>query len=280
MSTKNDHCAIALNEVMNYCGEIVYTSSVLIKQRAFFMNRLPTLYKVFPNGHQALSVRTNGNTDAASIVEALNLSQSRRLFILSGGAGGMSKEIVTQLSHLFITIGQMLAQMSCTVIDGGTESGVMRLMGRALARAGQNVPHIGVVPARAQAGPNGIEAEDVLDPHHSNFVLVDSDEWGGEVQVMYRLANYLSRQVPSLAMLVNGGGISLQEVEQNVAQGREIIVISGSGRLADEITEAMLYPKNKARKRIRHVVQNGRLILHPLENPPNKLMHLLKERLY
>ena len=243
------------------------------------MIQLPTFIKEFSNGNRALSVRTDLNTHPASIVKALQLPECSRLFMLSGGAGGMADEILGRLTTLFTLVGQVVAQQNCTVIDGGTQSGVMQLMGECLTRTGRTVPHIGVVPAQAQAGPNGLVAEDILEPNHSNFVLVKGDEWGDEIETMYSLAAYLSAQVPSVAMLVNGGRISLQEVEQNVKQGREIIVVSGSGRLADEITEAMRRPNGQTQERIRDVVENGHLILFDLANPPDRLAQIVEQRL-
>ncbi len=243
------------------------------------MNPLPTLVKQFSNGHQALSVRINSKIDPHSIVTALKLPKSPRLFILSGGAGNMPGKTYARLTNLFAVLGQALAKKQCTIIDGGTQSGVMQLMGQALAQAHGTALHIGVVPAQANAGPNGIKAEDILDPNHSNFVLVDSDEWGGEVEAMYQLAAHLSAQAPSLAMLVNGGAISLYEIEKNVKQGREIVVIVGSGRLADEIAEAVRHPNHETRERIKEVVRYGRLILFDLETPPEQLVQILEQHL-
>ncbi len=243
------------------------------------MEQLSTLVKEFPNGQQALSVCINGDSDPASIVESLQLPRCSRLFILSGGAGNISPETFLRLTDLFETVGQTISRIGCTVIDGGTQSGVMQLMGEALSQTARTAPLIGVVPVYAEVGPNGIQAENILEPHHSNFVLIASSDWGAEVETMYGLAAYLGAQIPSVAMLVNGGGISLIEVEKNVKQGREIIVIVGSGRLADEITQAILFPERETRDRIKAVVSKGRLILFNLETPPQELAQILEQRL-
>lgn len=240
---------------------------------------LPILKKEFSNGREALSVRVNQNTAPALIANALNLPDFSRVFILSGGAGGMSDEVYLRLTTLFNAVAEIVVQTRGLVIDGGTQSGVMQLMGQALAQTGKSAPHIGVVPAQAEAGPDGLQAEDILDPNHTNFVLVDGNEWGDEVNTMYGLAAHLSGGVPSVAMLVNGGGISLREVEQNVRQKRPIIVVSGSGRLADEITDAMRWPNGQTRERIKAVTQNGRLILLELSSSPANLVKILQEHL-
>lgn len=242
------------------------------------MKRLAVLIKEFANGRKARAVRTNGKTDAAAIVAALKLSHPSGLLILSGGAGKMTHQ--DDLVSLFAAIGRLVAQHpGLVVIDGGTQSGVMQLMGEGLAGIARAGAHIGVLPAGADTGANGQKAEDNLEPHHSNFVLVDSKEWGGEVETMYHLAAYLSAQVPSVALLVNGGAIALQEVEKNVQQGREIIVVAGSGRLADEIAGAIRQPEQAAREPITSLIHQGRFTLFDLSDSPDKLIDLLQQRL-
>jgi hypothetical protein len=213
------------------------------------------------------------------LTAALNLPPSSRLLLISGGAGNIPEAISTRLINLFAEVGRLVRDDSITVIDGGTEAGVMKMMGQALRQAGADVTHIGVCPAYADADGNGTPAEDGLDPNHSYFVLVESSTWGDEVEVMYRLAAHLSANIPSVAMLINGGGISLQEVEKNVEQGREIVVIVGSGRLADEIAKAVLNDKRPGRDRVAEVIRKGRLTFFNLEAPPERLAEILKARL-
>ena len=52
---------------------------------------------------------------------------------------------------------------------------------------------------------------------------------------MYEIFGRLSAGRASAALVVNGGAITLDEVERNLAQGRPIVVVAGSGRAADAI---------------------------------------------
>ena len=52
---------------------------------------------------------------------------------------------------------------------------------------------------------------------------------------MYWLFGALAEGRPSVAIVANGGGITLNEVESNVRAGRRIILIEGSGRAADAL---------------------------------------------
>ncbi len=242
------------------------------------MDNLSTEIKTFNNGHQVLAIRTGSNRSPDQIVRALRLPHCSALLMISGGAGKMSTELFVQLVNLFNEVGKTVSKNSITVIDGGTQSGVMKLMGQSLLKFGRTNAHVGVVPAFAEAG-NGLVAEDILEPNHSGFVLVDGHHWGDEVDTMYGLAAYLSEDAPSVTILVNGGEISLLEVEYNVRQGREVVVITGSGRLADEIAEAVCHPNRNLRERVQAVVKDGNFTLFDIADPPSKLSHILKQRL-
>jgi hypothetical protein len=243
------------------------------------MSQSATLVKQFSNGRQAPAIRVSQDVDPAILVAELKLPKASRLLMISGGAANMSDEIFTRLVTLFAEVGKLVRDDGITVIDGGTQSGVMKLMGQALGRAGAAVTHIGVLPAYAEVDDHGTHAEDTLEPHHSCFVLVESDTWGSEVEVMYNLAAHLSIDIPSVAMLINGGSIALQEIEKNVEQGREIVVIVGSGRLADEIADAILNPGPHVSERIAAIVENGNLTLFNLAAPPDRLAAILQQRL-
>ena len=242
------------------------------------MGQLATAVKIFANGHQALTVRTNGRIDPAAIVDSLNLPPCSRLLLISGGAGNMSEEMMAHLSDLFAVVGQVVAKYNATVIDGGTQSGVMQLMGEALAKTGKTVTHIGVLPAYAEAGPK-LQAEDILEPHHTNFVLVEGYMWGDEVETMYKLAGFFSARVPSVTLLINGGAIALHEIEWNMRQGREVIVLAGSGRLADEIAEAARNPEGNVRDRLATIVREGHITVFDITSAPEELGRLLEQRL-
>jgi hypothetical protein len=243
------------------------------------MNHLATFVKEFPNGQRAVALRTGVEADPASIAEALGLPVSSAVLLLSGGAGLMSEKMLNRLSALFVAVAEALAQEQVVVIDGGTEAGVMALMGQALAKAGRTAPYIGVLPAHAEVEPGGARGEDILEPHHSHFVLIESDQWGSESKTMCDLATYLAAQAPSLVLLANGGEIALQDVEWNVRQGREIVIIAGSGRIADEIAKAVRRPRRRTRERIAAVARDGRITLFDLSASPAELGELLKHKL-
>jgi hypothetical protein len=262
------------------------------------------LVKEFPNGASALAVRVRPDADPARVAEALELPGSRPVLLLSGGAGAMSATSRGRLSPLFSALAKGLVQADISVIDGGTRSGVMALMGQALVAAGRSAPYIGVLPARATTGPGGAEGEDLLEPHHSHFVLIQSGQWGAESKFMAALATHLAGPARSLVLLVNGGQVALQDVEANLRQGRQVVILAGSGRLADQIAaearrqarearrrrsslstavrlvERALFPKSHARReRIAAIARQGRVVVVELSQPPDQLATWLIQQL-
>jgi hypothetical protein len=262
------------------------------------------LVKEFPNGGRALAVRVRPDADPAQVAEALELSGSRPLLILSGDAGAMSDVLRGCLSPLFSALAGGLVQADISVVDGGTRFGVMALMGQALAAAGRSAPYIGVLPARATTGPGGAEVEDLLEPHHSHFVLIQSGQWDAESKFKAALATHLAGPAHSLLLLVNGGQVALQDVEFNLRQGRQVVVLAGSGRLADQIAaearrqarearrrrsplmtwgrrlEGALFPKTRARReRIATIARQGRVVVVDSSQPPAQLAAWLIQQL-
>jgi hypothetical protein len=55
---------------------------------------------------------------------------------------------------------------------------------------------------------------------------------------MFALAATLSADSPSVAVLASGGAIARDELRANLAQQRDVIVVAGSGRYADELASA------------------------------------------
>ncbi len=123
------------------------------------------------------------------------------------------------------------------VVDGATAVGVMRAMGTARQRGGHRFPLVGVAPEALVVRPGEAPKPNryPLDPNHSHFVLVPGRKWGDEVALMSRTVDLIAGEFPSLTVLFNGGNIAGDEVEQSLAAGRPVLVLKGTGRLADEL---------------------------------------------
>jgi hypothetical protein len=225
----------------------------------------------FSNGNQAQAVFLSMDENVTDLVHTLGLPRPGALMMIAGGASIMEKHTSFELAPLFTdSIAHVAASLDALIIDGGTQAGVMALIGLGVAQQQHKPTLLGVAPAGLVTYPgkstDKTSSEAVsLDPNHSHFVLVDTDEWGGETETMYELAQVLSQNSPSIAMLINGGGIAKSEVLHNVRQRRPIIIFEGSGRLADEIASMV---RNKRipppEPELAEIIADGDLYLLPL----------------
>lgn len=241
---------------------------------------------VFPNGNQAHAVFFPIGARVQDIPSLLRLPSFHDLIMIAGGAGFMDGTLYPNLAQLFTHgIAQLAATRNALIIDGGTQSGVMELMGTGIAAQQHRPPLLGVSPAGRVSYPGlpgSAEHEDrgPLDPNHSHFVLVETDEWGGETATMYELAQIFSQGRSSIAIVINGGAIVIKEVLYNVRQKRPIILLEGSGRAADEI--AMLWqqkPSVISDPVLSEIIQHGKIYLLPVTAAETELLQLAQQLL-
>ncbi|HEX5748855.1 MAG TPA: DUF4231 domain-containing protein [Archangium sp.] len=240
----------------------------------------------FPNGNRAKSVRVSPGAAPQALIHALGLPHPRALILLIGGADRLPPETHAALRPLLSRgVARAAVEMDALILDGGTRAGIMALMGEGLASRGGHAPLVGVAPAKLVTWPGGPtrshpELLAPLDEHHSHFVLVDSDTWGGETQTLFSLAAALAKDIPVTVVLVNGGDISKQEALAAVRHGWPLIVLQGSGRLADQLANLLAQPSpDIADPALAEIVADGDLCLFPLEGSPLELHFLLKREL-
>ena len=244
----------------------------------------------FPNGNTAYAIEASIDGDPEAIWNDLRLPTPNSLIVLSGAASGLDKSLEPRLTQLFSRgIARAAKNLNATLISGGTDDGTMALLGQSIHERSKECTLIGIAPNKLTTYPdssNGKLPEEKthlvsLEPHHSHFVLVDSDEWGGETQVMYGLVSFLAKKkVPTVTILVNGGGLCRKEILSNVRSGIPIIIIEGSGRLADEI--AQLYrekPDFIEDPELAEIIADGNLHLFPIEGSVDELKKLVERQI-
>ncbi|MCC6614594.1 MAG: hypothetical protein IT320_14025 [Anaerolineae bacterium] len=199
----------------------------------------------FETGDQALAVRVPLYGDPESILGVLDLKPGPIIFIM-GGAGLMEDDALEDTKKLIEDgLVRFADERQITVIDGGTDSGVMAQIGAAREQAGAAFPLIGVAPESqvSYPGSGGGERAAHLDSSHTHFVLTDGDEFGDESHTIAMLATAISldRRNSALGIVINGGQVVRHEVYMRSASGQmvfPILVLEGSGRFADELAEA------------------------------------------
>jgi hypothetical protein len=167
------------------------------------------------------------------------------------------------------------------VADGGTDAGVMRLMGQGREEISGTFPLVGASPVGLVKLPDdetsSTELMD-LEPHHTHFFLVPGDQWGDESRWLARIASQIAGDYPSVTVLINGGSIALVDAIENLKVHRPLIVIQGSGRLADEIAEAVNHPEQAIRQEVANLTETGEITLFDLEDSFTQFEAILRKK--
>jgi len=193
----------------------------------------------FSDGISAQAIRVNSKSQISDALSKLELLVDRPTIVLVGGAGGLVEEDLKRLQPLFLEVIAPLAEtIKANVIDGGTDAGVMRLMGLARTKINANFPLIGIAAEGTIILPD-VESLNhkaaSLESHHTKFVLVPGDNWGDESPWLSQIATKLAKATPSVTVLINGGEIARKDVKYSLSDKRPVVVVAGSGRLADEL---------------------------------------------
>ncbi|GID29618.1 hypothetical protein [Paractinoplanes brasiliensis] len=178
-------------------------------------------------------------------IASLGLPASRPVLAMVGGAGGLTDDVTRILGAVFTdVIAPAIRTHQAVAVDGGTDAGVMRLLGRSRA-AGFPFPLVGVAAVGTVTFPGHVGANPdaaPLDRHHSHFVLAPGDTWGDEAPYLAAVVSHLAAGRPSVTVLANGGEIALTDAEHSLAQGRPVLILAGTGRAADTLATAAADP--------------------------------------
>jgi len=200
----------------------------------------------YPSGRTLRAVRVSPEARPETVIDALGLSVPRPVIFLMSGAGNMSSDAVRMTrSALEDGLGRFAESRLVNVLDGGTTSGGMAIIGLARFRRGYRFPLIGVAPEALVSYPGfdnpARQAE--IDAFHSHIVLTPGEHFGDESSMMIALAQIISGggAQPLLGMIVNGGEIVKREAYRCATaqtyngQPIPLLVLEGSGRFADDL---------------------------------------------
>lgn len=200
----------------------------------------------YASGRALRAVRALPQARPETVVNALGLAVPRPVMFLMSGAGKMDTDSMSLArSTIEDGLGRFAEARLINVLDGGTTSGGMALIGLARFRHGFRFPLIGVAPESMVAYPGfdnpGRQAE--IDAFHSHIVLTPGAAFGDESDMMIALAQTISGYGAqrALGIVVNGGDVVRREAyrcaigETYTGQPIPLLVMEGSGRFADEL---------------------------------------------
>jgi SLOG in TRPM, prokaryote/TIR domain len=203
----------------------------------------------------------------------LGLRPPRPVVVLVGGAHGLDDARLARFRPLFEEgLAPLADSLGACVIDGAIAAGVMGLIGQARAKLGASFPLVGVAASGTVAPAHGAEGgKDTasLEPNHTHLVLVPGDTWGAESPWIAEVAALLAGDGPSVTVMVNGGDVTLDDAARSVDAGRPVLAVAGSGRAADELAAALMWPGQN--KRVTKLARSGLVQAVYLDDGPQAI---------
>ncbi|GET38352.1 hypothetical protein [Microseira wollei] len=236
----------------------------------------------FAKGQTAEAIQVQEPAELPKALSQIGLQEQRPVLVVVGGASKISEASFLAIQELFVQVlGPIAETLEAYVVDGGTDAGVMRLMGQARTKIGATFPLIGVSPDGKIALPNDTNppADSApLEPHHTHFVLIPGSNWGDESPWLATVATLLAAGNPSVTVLLNGGEITFRDALYSVFAGRLVIVVAGSGRTADQLA-SVLRGEPTSDERSRQLADSGLLQVIALDDSFNYLAKVIKNLL-
>ncbi|MGB3204635.1 MAG: hypothetical protein WBB28_06570 [Crinalium sp.] len=231
----------------------------------------------FNDGQTATAATVSEVEELFDVLEQMGLLGSHPILVIVGGASQMSEADFRLIQNLFVEVLAPVAQrLGAYIVDGGTDVGVMRLIGNARHQINAQFPLIGVAPTRKVILPNQTESTDdaaLLEPHHTHFILVPGNNWGDESPWIVQVATMLAGSAPSVTVLINGGEITFLDAANSIIVGRRVMVIAGSGRTADKLVCAL--NGEATDERAEKLAASGKLQTIDLEADLEKVTHTI-----
>jgi hypothetical protein len=179
--------------------------------------------------------------ELALALAAAGVASSRPVVILIGGASKLDtlSGATVELAPYVRAVVATADAFGATLIDGGTDAGIMRSAGGAHRELKASVPLLGVAPIGRIAAPgvDGAAGATPLEPNHTHILLAPGTEWGDESPWLVEAARALSAGQPVVAVLIDGGHIAGVEATKCRAEGWPLIALGGSGRTADDLAK-------------------------------------------
>lgn len=197
----------------------------------------------FPD-HHAYSVFPEKREHLPQAISELDLKDGFPVIVLVGGYIPQQYEEATQMA--IQSIAAFAEKYQTVVICGGTEVGIMGSIGQTRLANGYRFPLLGITLEKLACWPGGPQPKQFLWWRHdrwplstgySHFILAPGKEFGEDSPWLVEAARYLSRGNKSVTILANGGGVARKDVMLSLESGRPVIVLAGTGRLADSMAE-------------------------------------------
>jgi hypothetical protein len=214
---------------------------------------------------QSLRIEVGTYDNLPQALDKLGLENPCPVMVVVGGAGGVQDKDQAAIRQVIELIAQVAQTLGAVVVDGGTRSGIIETMGQTRSQNAYQFPLVGVCAVDTVTWPGRSggfwqrfrDQRAPLDTNHTHFILVPGENWGDESIWISEVATQMAGKRPSVAILINGGQIARdQDIPNNLKAGRKVLVIEGTGRVADELATL---PPDTTLMQLIHISEPDRL---------------------
>ncbi|WP_433262762.1 hypothetical protein ACQPZF_30385 [Actinosynnema sp. CS-041913] len=217
-------------------------------------------------------VRRLAHPDADIRARALGLPRVRPVLALLGPTEAVETEQAASVLPVLRAVLAAAAERDAVVVTAGADTGLAHLVGLAVqALDGRRPRLVGVAPSgRVAADDEPAEGEVRLNAGHDTAVLVPGSHWGEEVPALFRTVDAIAgARRPALALLVGGGEVARSALVDHLSRDRPLLVLAGTGGLADEIAGGKLSDD------LAVLVRSGQVAVVHLDEGPDRVVAVL-----
>ncbi|PRY34572.1 hypothetical protein [Umezawaea tangerina] len=186
-------------------------------------------------------VKRLAHPDANIKARSLGVSRGRPVIALFSSGDSLSTELGSQVLPL---LRRVVTGRDAVFVTAGADVGVVHLLGVALeAVEGKLPPFVAVAPSgKVVAGEDKpSEGELSLNPNHDVAVLVPGKNWGEETPALFRTIDAITgKRGKAIALLIGGAELARDQLTAHLGGDRPLVVVAGTGGLADEISSGTL----------------------------------------
>lgn len=195
-------------------------------------------------GNQIQWVNVPSNFQATDIWKEPGWSASREetydtVILVLGGTNVPDKDVEARLSQLLDRgLVRALANKRALIIDRTANGEVVKVLSSSLQGrvVTANTSLLRIISSYENVTPTSSGEDQLLDT--ARFMKVEGKSQDNGINRIYEVIQELSRDVPMLTILIHGNPTAKREVVKCVRLASPILIIKGSGDLADTIEQA------------------------------------------
>jgi hypothetical protein len=189
-------------------------------------------------------VQRLAHTDADIRARTLGLPRRRAVVALFGTREALDTDLAASLLPVLREVVARAARRDAVFVTSAADVGVVHLLGLAVEALDGRWPGlVGVAPSgRVVEGEDTpVDGQVALNANHDVAVLVPGSAWGDEVPALFRTVDAIvGKRRPAVALLVGGSDTARRELIDHLGSDRKLVVLAGTGGLADEIAGGKL----------------------------------------